>query len=405
MKTNSVIRDRIKKKTNGKTRIVIYGTGGATKELEPYFNELNMWDRIIAIVDRDTSESIGNEMYGYTIRKMDEVLDKCDLILIASRFYWREIESRLQAFFEIRGEKKDYFSVFNLEPETQRINLDAAKIEYVEYLEEDKKNISRNFVPDSPIDYVRTKDDPKIIAWYLPQYYVMDVNNKFHGKGFTEWTSASQGVPFYVGHQQPHIPYDVGYYNLTDIAVMKQQVELAKRYGVYGFCFHYYWFSGQRTMEKPVINFLEHKEIDFHYCLHWATENWTSVWDGGNYDLIYEQKTSEKDAELFVDDIIPFFQDERYIRINGKPLLMIYTVTMFKKKAWNSFVTKVKSLLRERGIEDIYIMITCFAGFDKDVSLYSADAFVEYPPSSVGNAPAKNIKGYLNPYLSIKIRI
>ena len=273
--------------------------------------------------------------------------------------------------------------------------------DYVHYIEELNLKLR---MPDSNMEFIQNSGefyeprggDVKLIAWYLPQYYEMEVNNKYHGKGFTEWTSVTRNIPLFTGHIQPHLPYDVGFYNLTMYDSLKRQVDLAKEYGIYGFCIDYYWFSGTRTMEKPLNLLLENKDLDIHYCLNWCTENWTALWDGENKGLIFEQKLEPECDRLFFDDILPYFRDERYIKIEEKPVLMVYKCKLFERERFMAFLSNIRTYAKESGFPDLYIMLTT-ADFKEDVKSWGADALCEYPTTSIGGNICADIKGYINP--------
>ncbi|WP_051216903.1 glycoside hydrolase family 99-like domain-containing protein [Butyrivibrio fibrisolvens] len=276
-----------------------------------------------------------------------------------------------------------------------------SKAEYIVYLEKQQMiNFSKNspdFVPLTKSVHYPAKGETKLIAFYLPQYYQMEVNNKYHGQGFTEWSNSSQALPQFTGHYQPHIPYDVGFYDLTTVSALKRQAELAKMYGIYGFCMHWYWFSGERTMEEPPRILLEHPEIDIHYCFDWATENWTSAWDGGNKGIIFEQKLDDGDEDRFMQDILPYMHDERYIKIDGRPVLSIYRCDMFGKERFLKAVSRMREIAKAEGFPDLYLMLTN-REFNGDVKDWGFDALVEFPPAYIyPQAERYKYSGYVNP--------
>ena len=135
-------------------------------------------------------------------------------------------------------------------------------------------------------------------------------------------------------------------------------------------------------MEKPCEMLLEHKEIDLKFCFDWATENWTSAWDGGTKEVIFEQKLLDGDDRKFMDDILPYMQDDRYIKIDGKPVLSIYRCDMFPKKRFIKMIENLRKYAREAGFPDLYIMITNRENID-DVAEVGADALVEFPPAAI----------------------
>ena len=233
---------------------------------------------------------------------------------------------------------------------------------------EEVHNDRSHFVPFTDCPYQRQEGDVKIFAYYLTQFHAILENDNAHGKGFTEWTNVASAVPQFVGHYQPKIPYDLGFYNLLMPGVMERQVEIAKAYGIYGFCFYYYWFSGRKVLEKPLEYWLAHKEIDFHYHFCWANENWSKLWDGGDQELILEQKLQDGDAERFFNDILPYFKDERYEKIDNKPILAIYTPQKFDEKKIKSFMKEIDRLAHEHGFDGIYFLATNAFGFASPTS-------------------------------------
>lgn len=371
-------------------KIAIYGVGDGADILYEILGELNLTPRIVCMMDHDLSDNIGSKYKDIEVRKMSESIHQVDVIIVAARIHHDIIRERILNYCNEYGIDKKVIDPFLSENSAE----DCQK--YVEYLEKRTRNTSQQFVPITDTKFIPNDKDPKLIAWYLPQYYQIPVNDQFHGKGFTEWTNSSKAIPLYVGHDQPHIPYDVGYYDLSNINAMKRQVELAKLYGIYGFCFHYYWFSGERIMEKPLEMLLEHKEIDMPFCLNWATENWTALWDGGDNSLIYEQKLQEGDDDRFVDDILPYFKDSRYIRIDNKPVLSVYITTLFGRERFKRFVDNFQKRVRKEGFSGVYIMITTARDFNENVEDWGADALVEFPPAGM-KCDTIRPEGYLNP--------
>ncbi|KYC64648.1 glycosyltransferase WbsX family protein [Heyndrickxia coagulans] len=165
----------------------------------------------------------------------------------------------------------------------------------------------------------------KMISFYLPQFHEIPENDKWWGKGFTEWVNTKNAKKLFSGHDQPKEPLNDNYYNLADYRTTIWQVELAKKYGVSGFCYYHYWFNGKLLLEKPIRNHLEHTEIDFPFCMCWANEPWTRSWDGKSKEIIMPQKYgSEKEWKAHFNYLIEFFKDSRYIKIENKPVFLIY---------------------------------------------------------------------------------
>ena len=172
----------------------------------------------------------------------------------------------------------------------------------------------------------------KIIALYLPQFHTIPENDKWWGKGFTEWVNMKRAKPLFEGHNQPRVPLNNNYYDLSDIEVMKEQAELAKEYGVYGFCFYHYWFGGKLLLEKPVEKFFK-SDIDMHYCISWANEHWTNQWVSDKWDVLIEQKYGGKEEwKKHFEYLLPFFKDSRYIKYDGRPMLTIYKPELIDKR-------------------------------------------------------------------------
>src|SRR5262245_26933663 len=157
----------------------------------------------------------------------------------------------------------------------------------------------------------------RLIAFYLPQYHPIPENDAWWGKGFTDWANVAKARPLFRGHYQPHLPADLGFYDLRLAEARKAQAELARGYGVHGFCYYYYWFDGRRLLQRPSNEVRESEEPDFPCWLCWANENWTRSWDGLDQAALIEQKYAEEDDRAHIRWLIRAFRDRRYIRVHG----------------------------------------------------------------------------------------
>lgn len=164
----------------------------------------------------------------------------------------------------------------------------------------------------------------KAIAFYLPQYHPIPENDEWWGKGFTDWMNVAKAKPLFKGHYQPHIPTDLGFYDLRLEETRVAQAELAKAYGIHGFCYYHYWFNGKMLLERPFNEVLESGKPDLPFCLCWANENWTRRWDGQEHEILMRQDYQNYNAEEHVKWLSKAFEDQRYIRVNGKPIFLIY---------------------------------------------------------------------------------
>ena len=248
----------------------------------------------------------------------------------------------------------------------------------IECKEDRPENLFVDYQEHSPI-----KSDLKLIAFYLPQFHPFPENDEWWGKGFTEWTNVTKATPNFEGHYQPHLPIHNGFYDLRVPEVMIEQAKLARNYGIYGFNFYYYWFNGKILMHKPFEILLEHKEIDINFCITWANESWTRKWNGLENDILIKQEYSEENTVAFIHGLFKYFRDERYIKINGKPVLMVYKPNDIPN------VKEICELWRKEakksGFDDLYLICSIVFPEPFNPLEIGFDAGYEFPPLTTYN--------------------
>lgn len=223
------------------------------------------------------------------------------------------------------------------------------------------------------------KNNIKYIALYLPQFHTFKENDGWWGKGFTEWTNTKAAIPLFEGHYQPHEPHnDIGYYDLSDVNVMIKQSQMAKEYGIYGFSYYYYWFNGKKLMEKPLENMLNEPNVNIPFCLFWANHNWTRSWDAGNKEILLEQTYDDVSYKRFIDDIIKYFNDRRYIRINNKPVLLIYEADKIPNP--KLYIKNLRNYAKQQYSLELYL-ISVQQNNTTSPNLYGYDAALETTPN------------------------
>lgn len=231
-------------------------------------------------------------------------------------------------------------------------------------------------------------EEIKLVAFYLPQFHPIPENDQFWGKGFTEWSNVTRAKPLYPGHLQPRLPGELGFYDLRLPEVADKQAELAKEYGFHGFCYYYYWFAPEKTLlERPLKQMLQNPQTDFPFCLCWANENWTRRWDGSEDEILVKQNYTDEFADSFIESLLPYFRDDRYIRVDGKPVLLVYDTRQFADIRKSTSIWR--KLVRAAGFEDIFL-IRCntFVGqaYEIDPKVQGFDACVEFPPHGTNTA-------------------
>lgn len=221
----------------------------------------------------------------------------------------------------------------------------------------------------------------KILAIYYPQFHVIPENDIWWGKGFTEWTNVRRGKPFYPGHYQPREPLNDDYYNLADLKVLERHTRLARNAGISGFCFYHYFFSGKKLLEKPIEDYRDKSNEKFPYCLIWANQSWERTWHRTNNSVLIEQQYGgEEDWKKHFYYLLDFFKDERYIKIDNKPVYIIYIPQEISCR--KQMFALWQRMAKEQGFKGLYLIaMDTYYGKDSHGNYYSA--YMDFVPVSL----------------------
>lgn len=234
-----------------------------------------------------------------------------------------------------------------------------------------------------------------LVAFYLPQFHAIAENDAWWGKGFTEWRNVTRALPQFEGHCQPRLPGDLGFYDLGEgSGTLREQARLAREYGIGAFCFYFYWFAGKTLLECPLERWRDDRTIDLPYCLCWANENWARRWDGRDDDLLIEQQHGAEDDEAFIAHVAPYLRDERYLRVDGKPVLLVYRPLLMPDPA--ATASRWRQWCHDNGIGDIHLAYV--QSFERpDPAEIGFDAAVEFPPNMSSPASIAARQRLINP--------
>jgi lipopolysaccharide biosynthesis protein len=224
-------------------------------------------------------------------------------------------------------------------------------------------------------------NSPRTIAFYLPQYHPIPENDEWWGKGFTEWTNVAKAKPLFKGHQQPNLPADLGFYDLRVPEVREAQAELARSHGIEGFCYWHYWFgNGKRLLERPFDEVLASGKPDYPFCLAWANQTWSGIWHGAPHRILIEQQYPGRDDWYqHFSSVLPAFQDSRYLKVNGKPIFVIYDPETLKDS--RQFVDCWQELAHENGLDGIYFVGITVGPLNTDTK--GLDGVTSHPPGDL----------------------
>lgn len=216
----------------------------------------------------------------------------------------------------------------------------------------------------------------RVIAFYLPQFHPIPENDKWWGKGFTEWTNVGKAKPLFEGHYQPKVPSDLGYYDLRVAETRKAQADMAREYGIEAFCYWHYWFgNAKQLLERPFQEVVKSGEPDFPFCLGWANQTWSGIWHGAPNRILIEQKyPGLDDYKAHFYSLLEAFKDERYMKINGKLVFLIYNPADLPSS--KEFIEYWQELAKKENISEFYF-----------IAHMSDNAKEYYCDRSVDNAP------------------
>jgi len=232
--------------------------------------------------------------------------------------------------------------------------------------------------------------DLKVIAYYLPQFHPTTENDAWWGTGFTEWTNVTRALPLFQNHRQPRLPTDLGFYDLRLPETREAQAALARQYGVSAFCYYYYWFNGRRVLDRPLNEVLASGAPDFPFMICWANEPWSRNWDGLNDDVLLPQIYEPGWPARFAADVAPLMQDRRYVRIGGKPMLLIYRIGHLPNCIMA--IRELREGLAAAGVVEVHLAAAAvkFSGdteLPENPSDLGLDAYFDFPPHQTSCRP------------------
>jgi len=223
----------------------------------------------------------------------------------------------------------------------------------------------------------------KVIVIYFPQFHAIPENDAWWGKGFTDWDNVRNARPQFAGHDQPRVPQGGNYYDQSKIETLRWQIGMAKQYGIYGFCHYHYWFNGRQLLETPTNLMLENRELDFPFCLSWANETWSRRWDGRDDEVLIKQThpATKESWQRHFDYLIRFWSDERAIKVDGKPVFVIYRPQRIARV--NDMLDFWRRKATEYGLKGLYFIAQkqyehprrdALAGFDAEFQFQPFEA-------------------------------
>ncbi|CAM3335637.1 MULTISPECIES: glycoside hydrolase family 99-like domain-containing protein [Saccharibacillus] len=357
---------------NNYAKPMLQKSEASENQLEPFMNDLKVVDEAKPYIQEKKSYQVLKNIFWNMPLLPDDLKTKM-MVNFKSRYFPEMLSYNPTVKMESSKNELENDSVL---PEQRKIQTD-----YIEQVLSIPNKDLNNHVPITKEPYVRENQDSKIIAYYLTQFHPDKHNEIWWGKGVTEWDNVARAVPQYIGHYQPRLPGELGFYDLRLRENMERQIELAKMYGVYGFSFYYYWFDGERLLEKPIEMFLEDKSLDFPFSLCWANENWTKRFDGTNSGILMEQPKTVDSYKNVIHDMIRFLKDPRYIEVQNKKVLTIYRPSLMPEpeiviQYWREFCLK-------NGAGELYLIAVKENMVETDLLSLGYDALSEFHPGTL----------------------
>ena len=319
---------------------------------------------------------------------------KKKIILLLKKIYWKlpinsHTKENLRSLYADRKEINEENIINKL-----KISGRALKDDYIVDVLKIPERKSEHYKEYYEYENVSKSKESIYIAYYLTQYHPNKQNDEWWGKGVTEWTNVSKAVPQFVGHDQPKLPGELGFYDLRIKDNMLRQIDLAKNYGIDVFCYYYYWFNGDRLLEKPLNMFLEDENMNMPFCICWANENWTRRFSGTNVGILMKINESTKSCKQFIHDIIDVIKDSRYFCINERPVILVYRPSLIQDPQlvlgyWRSEAIKSTS-------KNIYIIAVQEKDAETNWTEFGFDAETEFQPKQLINF-SKEITAEIKP--------
>lgn len=232
-----------------------------------------------------------------------------------------------------------------------------------------------------------SNNEAKMIAMYFPQFHEIKENNEWWGAGFTDWVNVKNALPLFDGHNQPRIPSNKNYYDQSQIDTLRWQIDLANRYGIYGFCHYHYWFDGKQLLETPTNLMLDNKDLNIKFCLSWANETWSRRWDGRNHQILVKQThpPQKNKWKKHFDYLIKAWSDDRSIKIDGKPVFIIYRPHRINKVG--HMLNYWRELAHQNGLKGLYFIAQKQYEFPRRDCLENFDAIFQFQPFESISSP------------------